>query len=253
MTTRISELVHVVLAPNPGPMTLGGTNSYLLGGADGAFVVVDPGPDHADHVRALATAGRIELILVTHHHADHTGGSEALHRLSGAPVRAFDAAFCHDSVPLTDGEVIDAAGVSIRVLATPGHTADSVSFVLEDDGDGAVLTGDTILGSGTTVLVHGDGSLADYLESLDRLAGLGSVRVLPAHGPVLPDLAATCATLRAHRFERLDQVRAALATLGADASVDAVADAVYPHVDPAVRFAAEASVATQLEYLREHP
>lgn len=255
MATRISDQVSVVLAPNPGPMTLEGTNSYLLGGGDNGTVVVDPGPDHAGHVQALADSGRIDLILVTHHHADHTGGSAELHRLTGAPVRAFDAAFCHAASPLVDGEVIEAGGLGIRVLATPGHTADSVSFVLDDDEGraGAVLTGDTILGRGTTVLIHGDGSLADYLASLDRLEALGPANVLPAHGPELPDLTAVCAELRAHRLDRLEQVRGALAGLGADASVTAVTDAVYPDVDPAVRFAAEASVATQLEYLREHP
>src|SRR5699024_523045 len=183
-------------------------------------------------------------------HADHTEASAALHARTGAPVRAADAAFCHDGERLRDGEIIDAGGVRIRVLATPGHTADSVSFVL--DGESAVLTGDTILGRGTTVLIHGDASVADYLDSLDRLAALGPVRVLPGHGPVLPDLAATCTGLRAHRLERLEQVRAAAAKLGSGASVASVTDAVYADKDPAVRFAAEASVATQLEYLREH-
>lgn len=249
------ELVSVVLAPNPGPMTLDGTNTYLLGtrgaGATGlGLVVVDPGPDDASHIEAVVAAGRIDLILITHHHGDHTGASAELHRRTGAPVRAFDAAFCHDAEPLVDGELIEAGGMSIRVLATPGHTADSVCFVLEGEGGGAVLTGDTILGRGTTVLVHGDGSLADYLDSLDKLERLGSVTGFPAHGKVLPDLAASCATLRAHRLARLEEVRSAVNTLGTDASVTEVADAVYPKVMPALRFAVEASVATQLEYLR---
>ena len=248
MTTRVSEHIRVILAPNPGPMSLEGTNTYLLG-ADDRLVVVDPGPDMLEHVDAVAGAGRVELILITHHHADHTEASAALHARTGAPVRAADAAFCHGGEPLVDGEIVEAGGAAIRVLATPGHTADSVSFVV--DGEDVVLTGDTVLGRGTTVLIHGDGSLADYLDSLDRLSALGSVRGLPGHGSVLPDLAATCARLRAHRLERLEQIRVVVAKLGSSASVGSVTDAVYGDADPAVRFAAEESVATQLEYLRE--
>lgn len=241
---------RVILAPNPGPMTLEGTNSYALGSDDSeTCVIVDPGPADAGHLAALA-ALKPELILVTHHHADHTEGSAELRRLTGAPVRAVDPAHCHGGDPLTDGEVIEAAGMSIRVLATPGHTADSVCLHLPDEG--SVLTGDTILGRGTTVIVGGDGSLGDYLHSLERLHGLGDTAVLPGHGPQLASVAAACNQLLAHRRLRLSEVRAALATLGADATVHQVTDVVYPDVDPAVRFAAEHSVQAQLEYLRGH-
>ena len=115
---------------------------------------------------------------------------------------------------LTDGEVIDAAGVRITVLATPGHTADSLSFVLDD----AVLTADTVLGRGTTVIDNEDGSLADYLDSLQRLRGLGERTVLPGHGPDLANLEAVAQGYLAHREQRLDQVRSALRTLGDDAT-----------------------------------
>lgn len=239
---------RVVLAPNAGPMTLNGTNSYVLTSGGGTSVVVDPGPDDAGHLAALA-ASNPELILVTHHHIDHTEGSAELHRLTGAPVRAVDPAHCHGGDPI-DGELIEAAGLSIRPLATPGHTADSVCFELPD---GSVLTGDTILGRGTTVIVGGDGSLGDYLDSLQTLSLLGDVTVLPGHGPQLPSLAAICERLLAHRHQRLDEVRAALATLGADATVHQVTDAVYAEVDERIRFAAEQSVLAQLEYLRTHP
>jgi len=152
---------------------------------------------------------------------------------------------------LTDGEVLTAGGVEIRVVATPGHTSDSLCFHLPDDGPtGSVLTGDTILGRGTTVLDYPDGKLGDYLASLDRLEALGGATLLPAHGPVLPALDAKCREYRAHREQRLDQIRAALENLGQDASIAAVTDAVYPNVDPSVRWAAETSVAAQLDYLR---
>ncbi|MCG2622367.1 MBL fold metallo-hydrolase [Arthrobacter sp. I2-34] len=248
---RSSRLTRFRLAPNPGPMSLDGTNSYLIGAPGSGVVVVDPGPLDEPHLQALAAAGDVELVLITHHHIDHTQASARFHELTGAPVRALDPAFCHGGRPLSDGEVLDAAGVRIRVLATPGHTADSVCLHLPDDGpSGSVLTGDTILGRGTTIIAYPDGRLGPYLKSLKLLAALGPATVLPAHGPVLPDLAAICAKYLEHRHERLEQVRAALERLGEDATIQAVTDYVYTDVDPAVRGAAESSVAAQLDFLR---
>lgn len=246
---RTSALTRSLLAPNAGPMTLDGTNSYLIGAPDSSsLVVVDPGPLDERHLARLAAAGRVELVLITHRHVDHTEASVRFAELTGAPVRAFDSAYCVDGDPLMAGELIVAAGTGIRVVATPGHTDDSVCLHLPDDGPGgSVLTGDTVLGRGTSII---DGTLADYLGSLETLRAFGPATVLPAHGPVLPDLAAICAAYLAHRRERLDQVRAALATLGADATVAQVTDSVYAQTDTAVRFAAEASVRAQLAYLR---
>jgi glyoxylase-like metal-dependent hydrolase (beta-lactamase superfamily II) len=124
---RVTDSAEVLLAPNPGPMTLDGTNSYLLTG-EGARnrVVVDPGPADTGHLTALAGQGPVELILITHRHHDHTDGAPELARLTRAPVRALDPAFCIGGAPLTDGETIHAAGLQIAVLATPGHTDDSV-------------------------------------------------------------------------------------------------------------------------------
>ncbi len=242
---------RVLLAPNPGPMTLDGTNSYLLAapGAAGC-VVVDPGPSDAEHLAALAREP-VGLILITHRHHDHTDGAAELAARTGAPVRAFDPDFCSGGPPLTDGETIDVAGLTISVISTPGHTNDSVCFLVPEDGEtGSVLTGDTILGRGTTVIAPPDGSLGAYLGSLETLSGLGARFVLPAHGPALPDLAGTAAHYLAHRQQRLDQIRSALEVLGPDAEVGAVTDLVYGDIDPSVRFAAEHSVAAQLDYLR---
>ncbi len=258
MTGAVTEHARVLLAPNPGPMTLDGTNSYVLSGNGGrSSVIVDPGPLHDAHLDALASVGDVELILITHRHIDHTEGAAALAAATRAPVRAADPAFCIDAEPLRDGETVTAAGLPIGVLATPGHTADSVCFLLPPDGGrayGAVLTGDTILGRGTTVIAPPDGSLRDYLGTLRVLAGLGHARVLPAHGPHLPDLQAVAAEYLAHREQRLDQIRDALVRLGLDvtdtAVVPAVTDFVYHDVDPSVRRAAEHSVAAQLDYLR---
>ena len=258
MPSRVLDpRVSVLLAPNPGPMTLDGTNSYRLAGPGSAGgVVVDPGPDDPGHLQALADAGPVELILITHRHADHTAGAPGLAALTGAPVRAIDPEHCHGAPPLVDGELVRAAGLTFTVLATPGHTADSACFWLDEDTGnlpGAMLTGDTILGRGTTVLAPPDGSLGDYLRTLDLLARFGSARVLPAHGPDLPDLAAVCLAYRRHREERLAQVRAAVAAGSLDpadpAAVDTVTDAVYGAVDPSVRAAAAWSVAAQLRHL----
>ncbi len=249
--TRVTASARVLLAPNHGPMTLDGTNSYLLAGPGaGTCVVVDPGPDDAGHL-AVLSGEPVELILITHRHHDHTDGAAELAARTGAPVRAFDPAFCHGGPPLTDREIVDAAGLSITVLRTPGHTADSVCFVVPDDGDtGSVLTGDTILGRGTTVISPPDGDLGAYLGSLELLSGLGPRVVLPAHGPQLPDLTAVAGRYLAHRRQRLAQIRSALEVLGDTAEVGAVTDLVYDDIDPSVRFAAEHSVAAQLEYLR---
>ncbi|MBT2531686.1 MBL fold metallo-hydrolase [Arthrobacter sp. ISL-48] len=236
-------------------MSLDGTNSYLIGQPESPdVVVVDPGPQAEGHLRALANYAHIVLILVTHRHADHTAGSRRLHELTAAPVRAADPAHCHAGSPLADGEVIRAAGVDISVLATPGHTSDSVCFHLPGDGPhGSVLTGDTILGRGTTMLDFPDGKLGDYLASLDKLENLGPATVLPAHGPVLPSLDAVTRAYRDHRQERLAQIREALERLGRSAGVPEVTDAVYADVGPSVRRAAETSVAAQLDYLRGQP
>lgn len=251
----VTEQVSYRLAPNPGPMTLDGTNSYVLSGNGGrSSVIVDPGPGDAGHLDALAAVGDVELILITHRHHDHTEGAPALAAATGAPVRAADPTCCIGGDPLRDGETVSAAGLEIGVLATPGHTADSVCFLLPSDAPdrphGSVLTGDTILGRGTTVIAPPDGSLRDYLGSLRVLAALGHAYVLPAHGPQRLDLEAVAAEYLAHREQRLDQIRDALVHLGSQAGVAAVTDFVYHDVDDSVRRAAEHSVAAQLEYLR---
>lgn len=245
----VTDTASVLLCENPGLMTLDGTNTWVLRGpGSDEMVVVDPGPDDKDdHIERLAALGRITLVLISHRHGDHTGGIDRLVDMTGAVVRSVGSGFQRGlGGTLTDGEVIDAAGLSITVMATPGHTADSVSFLVDD----AVLTADTILGRGTTVIDSEDGSLGDYLESLRRLRGLGPRTVLPGHGPELDDLVAVSETYLAHREERLAQVRDALEALGDDATARQVVEHVYTDVDEKLWDAAEWSVQAQLNHLR---
>lgn len=246
----------LVRAPNPGPMTLDGTNTWLLR-APGAreSVVVDPGPAHEEHLAAVAAHGPVAVILITHGHPDHVEGAARLSELlGGVHVIAADPAYCIGAGPFgvggspgVDGST-GAAGVEIDVLRTAGHTADSVSFHVGVGAERAVLTGDTVLGRGTTVVVWPDGDLGDYLASLRALAAFDQIPVLPGHGPPLADCAAAAAFYLRHRLARLDQVRAAVATGARDA--EAVVTTVYADVDRALWQAALLSVRAQLDYLR---
>lgn len=256
---RLSPTVALVLAPNPGPMTLGGTNTWVIGDPSlGPVAVVDPGPDDAGHLRAVldAAGGRVATALLTHRHLDHSAGAATFARLAGCDVRAVDPVWRVGSDGLDEGSVIDVAGVRLEVVSTPGHTSDSVSLLAtypDASGRGAdLLTGDTVLGFGSTVITHPDGDLGAYLASLDRLLGVVAVvRILPGHGPVVDDPVRILEGYRRHRHERLDQVRAARAA-GAQTPEEVLA-AVYPDaVGTPLEGAAAQSVRAQLHHLDPH-
>jgi glyoxylase-like metal-dependent hydrolase (beta-lactamase superfamily II) len=248
---QVSRSVSRLLAPNPGPMTLEGTNTWVLREPDGdRCVVVDPGPLENGHVERLAQLDRIELIVVTHGHFDHCEAAPRLHELTGAHVVARNPALCIGADPLSDAARSSVAGLDWVTVLTPGHSSDSVCLLLETDQ--ALLTGDTILGRGTAVVAHPDGRLEDYLDSLQRLRDLvaADVRVLlPGHGPVVPDPIGVVDYYLAHRAERLEQVRAALAAGDQDAA--AIVRRVYADVDESLWPAARLSVLAQLDYLGE--
>jgi len=242
---QVTATAGVVLAPNPGPMTLEGTNTWVLRApGEESCVVVDPGPLHQEHLEAVAAQGPVAVVLLTHGHHDHSAGAARFAELTGAPVRALDPRHRLGDEGLAEGDVVAAAGLEIRVAHTPGHSSDSLSFVLPD----AVLTGDTILGRGTTVVAHPDGVLHDYLVSLQRLRDLGDVAVLPGHGPELPHAGHAAQHYLDHRAQRLAQVEQALAA-GATTAREVV-ERVYADVDRVLWPAAEMSVRAQLDYLR---
>ncbi|MCD9154303.1 MBL fold metallo-hydrolase [Aeromicrobium duanguangcaii] len=252
MTTSVTPRASFILADNPGIMTLDGTNTWILRepGATRS-VVVDPGPDIAEHVDAVvAAAGEVALVLFTHHHWDHTDALESIVRATGAPTRALSPDYTRSADPLRDGETLEVDGLTIEVVTAPGHTKDSVAFLLPQDR--ALLSGDMVLGRGTTVVAHPDGALGPYLDSMRRFRALvtnGQVEtILPGHGPVIDDPGAVLDFYLTHREERLDQVRSALAA-GAVSARDVV-ETVYADVDPILWDAAELSVRAQLEYLQ---
>jgi glyoxylase-like metal-dependent hydrolase (beta-lactamase superfamily II) len=266
------ERGECVLAPNPNVMTLDGTNTWVLREPGSSrSVVVDPGPSILAHLDAVAgRAGDVAEVLLTHHHLDHSEAAREFAERVGCGVRALDPAWCLGSEGLRDGDVVAVDGLEVHVVATPGHTADSLSFLLP--AEGAVLTGDTVLGRGTTVVAHPDGQLGAYLDSLDRLHALAAEReattIWPGHGPVIDDALAALDFYIAHRAERLQQVEAAVLSLagedtlaaalreldldpgsGATVTPRSVVEVVYADVDPVLWGAAELSVRAQLQHL----
>jgi glyoxylase-like metal-dependent hydrolase (beta-lactamase superfamily II) len=212
-----------VRADNPSPLTLDGTNSYVVGAW-----IVDPGPADRDHLAALraAAGAAIDGVVLTHGHPDHAEGADAL----GAPVHTPG-----------DGEVVG----PFRALATPGHSPDSVSLLM----DAVCFTGDTVLGTGSVFIGPDEGSLSAYLDSLRRLRALDLEVLCPGHGPYVWDPAAKLDEYIEHRLERERLLVEAL-----DAGLrsrDELLDAAWSEVGPNLRPFAALSLASHLEKLAE--
>ena len=248
----VDEITYRVLAPNPSPLTLDGTNTYLVGvPGSGARIVVDPGPDLSGHRAAIEQAlveldAAVVAVVVTHHHADHAEAAGWAAEWA-VPLHAFNPELVPGASPLPAGARLQVAGLTVGAVHTPGHASDHLCLRVDDTG--VVLSGDHVLGRGTSVVSWPDGDLAAYLSSLRRLQALQPVRLDPGHGPSLERPADTIADYLAHRGERsrqiLDAVDAGAATPGE------ITARVYADVDPVLHPAAERSVRAHLRHLAE--
>jgi glyoxylase-like metal-dependent hydrolase (beta-lactamase superfamily II) len=254
----VSDLFECVLAPNPSAWTLDGTNTWIVGAIGGPCVIIDPGPLGSGHREAISHAlerrnAQPSAVLLTHGHIDHSEGATELADYLGVKVRAWSPEFSSrgDENSLVNGDRIDVQGADLTVLTTPGHSSDSVCFLVDE----CVLTGDTVLGRGTSLIAYPDGQLGEYLLSLQALADVcieqGMRALLPGHGPVLEEPANVVEGYLAHRRDRLEQVKIAMR----DGAVTAreIVERVYVDIPAELIPAAEATVLAQLHYLAEHP
>jgi glyoxylase-like metal-dependent hydrolase (beta-lactamase superfamily II) len=237
--------IRNLTAPNPGPLTLSGTQTYLIG----ETAVLDPGPDLASHIEAIRAAmPRLETILITHRHGDHAPGAVPLKEMTGAKIIAPRNVLSDDVVDVRvhGGELLTIEGESIEVIATPGHTNEHVCYLT---ANGDLFTGDTILGEGTTAIFPPDGHMGDYIRSLDLLRSRHPKRIFPAHGPIREDAVALISEYIEHRLQRERQVLDAIAS-GAT-TVGEMRRRIYPDLDERLHGAAEIQLQAHLIKLKE--
>jgi glyoxylase-like metal-dependent hydrolase (beta-lactamase superfamily II) len=264
---RLSQRVARLLAPNPGPFTFKGTGVYIVG--DGASVVViDPGPALPGHIEALKRAigsRRISHILITHTHRDHSPAAAALKAWSGAATYgialasrsasavagegAVDEAHDHDFVPdvlVHDGMRIEGDGLEVECVATPGHTANHICYALPREG--ALFSGDHVMGWSTSVIAPPDGDMGAYLASLERLKARNDQILYPTHGSPIANPRAWIGQLIAHRHQREEQIRAALHRHAQ--SVAELVEQIYPRIEPGLRPAAAQQILAHLHHMQ---
>ncbi len=228
-----------VLAPNPSVYTLEGTNTWIVG--EEPSIVIDPGPDDAAHLEEVArAAGRVAAVLVTHDHEDHAPGAPAFADLVGAPLQAFRL---KGAEHLRDGQrFVASGGAEVVAEYTPGHSSDHVAFFVPSEG--ALFTGDAVVGRGTSFIDPPDGDLVQYLRSIRRMQELSPEVIYPGHGPVVLDARAKLDEYVSHREERERQVLELLRA-GSRTIPDLVAS-IYAGYPSEVLALAERSVLAQL-------
>jgi glyoxylase-like metal-dependent hydrolase (beta-lactamase superfamily II) len=237
--------IRSITAPNPGPFTLDGTRTWLLGDT----TVIDPGPPIDAHVQSIiASMPQVELILITHRHADHAPAAVPLKNATRARILAPRGVLEDAQVDqrLSGGEIIEIEGTSLEVIPTPGHTQEHVCFLT---ADGDLFTGDTILGFGSTAIFPPDGSMRDYLRSLRLLRSRNPRRIHPAHGPTRDDAVALIDEYIGHRLDREQQIIDAIQ--GGATTIPEMRERIYPDLDGRLRSAAEIQITAHLIKLAE--
>jgi glyoxylase-like metal-dependent hydrolase (beta-lactamase superfamily II)/8-oxo-dGTP pyrophosphatase MutT (NUDIX family) len=245
LTARLSPVVEVVLAPNPGLMTGPGTNTYIVG--SGPVLVIDPAVTEASYLAAVVEAGPIAAIAITHRHPDHVGGAAELARRTGAPVRAFGAGPAGGAPvePLHEGEALAVPGATLSWIHSPGHARDHVCFLLE--GAASLFSGDNILGEGTAVISPPDGDMGAYLASLERLRELDVDRIYPGHFRALDGGSWVIDRLLEHRAQRAGAILDVLKTR--PLRPEEIVSVVYRDVSSELHSLAARTVVAHLELL----
>lgn len=252
---RLSGLVRRITAPNPGMMTGPGTNTYLVGEKE--LAAIDPGPESEAHLRALleATGGKLEWILCTHTHLDHSPGAHALRQATGAELLGFgrvpedgrqDARFRAERA-LADGDVLDCGAFRLRAIHTPGHASNHLCYLLEEEK--LLFTGDHVMQGSTVVISPPDGDMAAYLASLERLLALDLAALAPGHGHLIEQPHDEVRRLIAHRLKREQKVLEALLRRN-PATLDELLPLVYDDVPPRVHPVARRSLHAHLVKLQ---
>jgi glyoxylase-like metal-dependent hydrolase (beta-lactamase superfamily II) len=260
---RLGPNLRRVLAANPSPFTYTGTQTYIVG--SGHVAVIDPGPDEPGHIAALLAAVEgetVAAIVCTHTHRDHSPASRALTAGTGAPIIGCAALFVEEDGPPTDeafdrdyrpdlvlgdGEVLEGEGWALEAVATPGHTSNHLCFALHQTGgvgEGALFSGDHVMGWSTSVVAPPDGDMAAYMASLDKLLARPEQLYYPTHGPAIEDAHDHVRRLIAHRHQREGQILARLAA--GEGWISAIVADLYCDIDPRLHPAAERSVLAHL-------
>jgi glyoxylase-like metal-dependent hydrolase (beta-lactamase superfamily II) len=243
--TEVAPGISRLVAPNPGPMTYHGTNTWLLHGREG-LSVIDPGPADPAHLRAIAAAGPIARILLTHTHPDHMEGAQPLQLATGAPILGWGQPWAAGFTPdhaIADGEEI----AGLRAIHTPGHASDHLCFALE--GTGTVFTGDHVMSWNTSIVSPPDGDMAAYMAGLRLLLTRDDTLYLCGHGPPLPDPAALVRGMLNHRAAREQAIASILAR--GPATADDLVIGMYLGLAPHLLPAARRSVLAHLFKLRD--
>jgi glyoxylase-like metal-dependent hydrolase (beta-lactamase superfamily II) len=262
--TKLSPLVRRLVAPNASPFTFNGTCTYVVG--EGAVAIIDPGPDDDSHLKALLAAvegEKVETILVTHTHRDHSVGVKRLRAATGARVvgaspftphgdgtAGLDSAHDRDYSPdavLADGERLQGAGYSIEAVATPGHCSNHLCFALIEEG--ALFSGDHVMAWSTSVVAPPDGSMRAYMASLEKLRGRAETVYWPGHGGPVVEPQRYLRALIHHRRQREASILAALSD--GPQTIPAIVAKVYVGLSPPLTRAAGLSTLAHLEDLGE--